>query len=48
MSDEREVVINDNVVIPDHIKKMSKEELEKAIAELEKKLGLEKKPQPTF
>lgn len=33
---EKEYIINDNIVIPDHIKKMSREELEQEIARLEK------------
>lgn len=33
---EKEYIINDNVVIPDHIKKMSRDELEREIARLEK------------
>lgn len=48
MADEKEVVINDNVIIPEEIKQMTKEELAKAIEALEKELGLKKRPQPTF
>ncbi len=33
---EKEYIIDDNVVIPDYIKKMSREELEREIARLEK------------
>lgn len=33
---EKEYIINDNIVIPDHIKQMSREELEREISRLEK------------
>lgn len=33
---EKEYIINDNIIIPDRIKKMSREELEHEIAQLEK------------
>lgn len=36
---EMEDYLDDNFVIPDEIKKMSKEELRKAIIKLEKELG---------
>lgn len=40
---EMEALLDDNVIIPDDIKNMSKEQLEKAIQELEKKLGIRSK-----
>lgn len=33
---EKEYIINDNIVIPDRIKRMSREELEHEIAHLER------------
>lgn len=41
-SEKRKVFINDNVVIPDYIKKMNHEELDAAIAFLEKRIRSEK------
>lgn len=32
---EKEYIVNDNVIIPERIKKLSREELEKEIARLE-------------
>lgn len=33
--EKKEYIVNDNIVIPDYIKKMTKEELENEIARLE-------------
>ena len=45
---ESEYFINDNVVISDEIKHMSKEEIDKEIDDLEKSLGLTKKAASAF
>lgn len=39
---EKEYFINDNVVIPEEIKKMTSEELEEAIKKLERELKIKK------
>ncbi len=42
VKEQEEFIIDDRVIIPDYIKKMSREELEREIAKLEKE-HLEKK-----
>lgn len=39
---EKEYFIDDRVIIPDYIKKMTKEELETAICQLEEELKIKK------
>ena len=38
MSNEKEFIIDDRVIIPEDVKKMSKDELDKEIARLEQNL----------